>query len=42
MMICNEDTVMLRSTMGFYGRPMIEVVYEEIMIHSTKTVVVSV
>ena len=38
MMRCHEDTVMLRSTMGSYGWPMIEVAYEETMIHSIKAV----
>ena len=38
MMRCHEDTVMLRSTTGFYGWTCIEVAYQEIMIHSTATV----
>ena len=38
MMRCYEDTVMLRSTTGFYGRPVIEVAYGEALIHSTKVV----
>ena len=38
MMRCHEDTVMLRSTTGSYGRPMIEVAYGETMIHSTEAV----
>ena len=29
MMICHEDMVMLRSTMGPYGRLMIEVAYDK-------------
>ena len=37
-MKCHEDTVMLRSTTGLYGRPMIEVVYGEILFHSTEAV----
>ena len=37
-MRCHEDTVMLRSTMGSYGRPVIEVAYRETMIHSTEVV----
>ena len=32
------DLVMLRSTIGSYGQPVIEVVYEEILFHSTKVV----
>ena len=31
MMICHEDMVMLRSTTGFYGRPVIEVAYGEMI-----------
>ena len=31
MMICHEDMVMLRSTIGPYGRPMIEVAYGEMI-----------
>ena len=31
VMRCHEDTVMLRSTMDPYGRPMIEVAYEEMI-----------
>ena len=31
MMRCHEDTVMLRSTTGPYGRPMIEVAYGEMI-----------
>ena len=38
MMRCHEDTVMLHSTTGSYGRFVIEVAYGEIMIHSIKTV----
>ena len=38
MMRCHEDTVMLRSTMGSYGRPVIEVAFRETVIHSTKVV----
>ena len=38
MMRCHEDTVMLRSTTGSYGRPVIEVAYGETMIHSTEAV----
>ena len=30
-MRCHEDTVMLRSTTGPYGRPVIEVAYGEMM-----------
>ena len=40
MMRCHEDTVMLRNITGSYGRPVIEVVYGETMIHSTEAVVV--
>ena len=32
------DLVMLRSTTGSYGRPVIEVTYEEILFHSTEAV----
>ena len=32
------DLVMLRSIMGFYGRPVIEVAYGEILFHSTEAV----
>ena len=32
------DLVMLRSTMGSYGRPMIDVAYGEILFHSTEAV----
>ena len=32
------DLVMLRSTTGFYGRPVIEVAYEEILFYSTEAV----
>ena len=32
------DLMMLRSTTDSYGRPMIEVAYEEILFHSTETV----
>ena len=32
------DLVMLRSITGSYGRPVIEVAYEEILFHSTKAV----
>ena len=42
MMICQKDTMMLRSITSFYGRLVIEVAYGEIMIHSTKAVVVGV
>ena len=35
---CHEDTVMLRSTTGSYGRPVIEVAYEKTMIHSIEAV----
>ena len=35
---CHENTVMLRSTTGSYGRPMIEVAYGEILFHPTETV----
>ena len=38
MMRCHEDTVMLRSITGSYGRPMIEVAYGETIIHSTDAV----
>ena len=31
MMICHEDMVMLRSTTGPYGRPMIDVAYGEMI-----------
>ena len=31
-MRCHEDTVMLRSTTGPYGRPMLEVAYGEIIL----------
>ena len=34
----HEDTVMLRSTTGSYGRPVIEVAYGEILFHSTEVV----
>ena len=37
-MRCHKDTVMLRSTTGLYGRPVIEVAYGEILFHSTKAV----
>ena len=30
-MRCHEDTVMLRSTMDPYGRPMVEVAYGEMI-----------
>ena len=30
-MRCHEDTVMLRSTTGPYGRPMVEVAYGEMI-----------
>ena len=40
MMRCHEDTVMLRSTMSSYERPVIEVVYGETMIHSLEAIVV--
>ena len=32
------DLVMLRNTMGSYGRPVIEVAYGEILFHSTEAV----
>ena len=32
MMICHEDMVMLRSTTGPYGRLVIEVAYEELIL----------
>ena len=32
------DLVILRSTTGFYGRPVIEVAYEETLFHSTEAV----
>ena len=32
MMRCHEDTVMLHSTTGPYGRPMLEVAYGEILL----------
>ena len=32
MMLCHEDMVMLCSTIGHYGRPVIEVVYGEIIL----------
>ena len=35
---CHEDTVILRSTTGSYGRLVIEVVYGEILFHSTEVV----
>ena len=38
VMKCYEDTVMLRSTTSSYGRPVIEVAYEEILFHSTEAV----
>ena len=38
MMRCHEDTVMLHSTTGSYGRTCVEVAYGEIMIHSTEAV----
>ena len=38
MMRCHEDTMMLRSITGSYGRPMIEVAYGETIIHSTDAV----
>ena len=31
-MRCHEDTVMLRSTTGLYGRPVIEVAYGEMIL----------
>ena len=31
-MRCHKDTVMLRSTTGSYGRPVIEVAYGEIIL----------
>ena len=34
----HEDLVMLRSTTGSYGRPVIDVAYEEILFHSTEAV----
>ena len=39
-MRCHKDTVMLRSTIGSYGRPVLEVAYGETIIHSTEAVVV--
>ena len=38
MMRCHEDTMMLRNTTGSYGRPVIEVAYREILVHSTEAV----
>ena len=38
MMKYHEDMVMLRSTTGSYGRPVIEVVYGETLIYSSETV----
>ena len=38
MMKCHENTVMLRSTTGSYGRSMLEVAYGEILFHSTEVV----
>ena len=38
VMRCHEDTVMLRSTTGSYGRLVIKVAYEEILFHSTEAV----
>ena len=38
MMRCHEDTMMLRSTTGSYGRPIIEVAYGEMIFHSTEVV----
>ena len=32
------DLVMLRSTMGSYGRPVIEVAYGETLFHSTEAI----
>ena len=32
MMICHENMVMLRSTTDPYGRPVIKVVYEEMIL----------
>ena len=37
-MRCHKDTVMLRSITGPYGRPVIEVAYEEMVFHSTEAV----
>ena len=38
IMRCHKDTMMLRSTTGSYGWPVIKVAYGEIMIHSTEAV----
>ena len=38
VMRCHEDTVMLRSTTSSYGRPVIEVAYEEILSYSIEAV----
>ena len=38
MMRCHEDMVMLRSTTGPYGRPVIEVTYGEMIFHFTEAV----
>ena len=38
MMRCHKNTVILRSTTGFYERPVIEVAYGKTMIHSTEAV----
>ena len=38
VMRCHEDMVMLRSTTGPYGRPVIEVAYGEILSHSIEAV----
>ena len=37
-MRCHEDTVMLHSTTGSYGQPVIEVAYGETMIHFIEAV----
>ena len=37
-MRCHEDTMMLRSTTGSYGRPVIKVAYGEILFHSIEAV----
>ena len=38
VMRCHKDTVILRSTTGSYGRPVIDVAYKEILFHSTETI----
>ena len=37
-----EDMVILRSTTGSYGQPVLEVVYKETMIHSIEAIMVGV